>query len=227
MDEDLDEEEPEAPPVKKRVFTDLSAGSVGGPSPSEPVVPSIPVAQIRWGPLLVQAKWQDTSLTNHQVTVALMPGGVAYEDPNQIQVKLDDGAMNLMITFNWPDFVASGEFLDALKIALEEEHEEEWNSMGAGKKAEAVKRFNDNFVLMATAIRKELALLRPIPNEPVLRATTRLKLDCAVNPITFSDWHVVGEDSGERVLIVDLQSPNERSYVTTKKKSITKAPKKA
>ena len=94
--------------------------------------------------------------------------------------------------------------------------------MGEDEKDEARDQFNENFVLMSHAIKEQLALMRPNPGVPVLKATAQIKLDFPVKPLTDNDWHFVGNQTGARLLFVDLKAPKTCSYKKKKQEVYSK-----
>ena len=72
--------------------------------------------------------------------------------------------------------------------------------------------WRDSFACMSCAMEKKMKLMRPDPKVPTLKSIARIQLDFPVRDITPEDWLCIGNDTGVRMLFVDLKAPPETSY---------------
>ena len=62
--------------------------------------------------------------------------------------------------------------------------------------------------------------MRSQTDNPMLRASTFIKLDMPVKPITYNDWHLFGDAEGVRMVFVDLKAKAEMAIEKSKTKSV-------
>ena len=199
-----------------------AAGTVGAPCRDRQLVSAMAGDHGVWVPNGIKSVHEDTSLVKHQVLITLLPGGVGYEASEDIEVNLEKLGDDTYLTIHvkLPSFVSEGKFLPTLKHTLKNLEAPKWASMNVREKAEALERFNEDFVLMSQAIKKQLAVMRAEPEVATLKATARIKLDFPVKPLSDNDWLLVGEQKGVRLLFTDLKAPKTCSYKKSKVKTV-------
>ena len=75
----------------------------------------------------------------------------------------------------------------------------------------AEEEWRDSFAVMATALKQQMALMHPDPQDPSIRNAAHVKLDFDVLPITPVDWLCFGNDVVS-LLFVDLKAPTDTGY---------------
>jgi hypothetical protein len=196
------------------------AETVVSPSLSASADLSASGAPAVWVPNGIKAVYKDWQMVRHQVLLTLLPAGVGYTGSEDIELNLETvgGDPYPRITIDLPLWVAEGKCIQQLERTLKADAEKLWATMD--DEDEAKRHFNDDFVIMSQAIREQLLSMRPNTRVAALKATARIKLDFPVKPITDRDWHIVGNQTGVRLLFVDLKVPGTRSYEKRKVKAV-------
>ena len=168
------------------------------------VAPSVPASHL-WNPIYIKAVYTDPSMRNHQVVLLLLPGGVGYIKTEGMVLSL--AAVDVLgVTVSWPGWIVTQEFLKFLKRELKKGVQANVDRMlhdndmkGA---ADLEENFDENFVLMSHAIKKQMASM--CPTGSVLKSTAYIKLDMPVAGLSDSEWSFFGDPHGVRMLWVDL-----------------------
>jgi len=141
----------------------------------------------------------------HQIVLILLPGGVGHTKTEGLRLFLPSVDV-LGVTIPYPEWIMTQEFLKHLKREMKKgtqavvDHLLQENDMKAAMDLED--EFEENFILMQHAVKKQMSLKNPDGN--VLKATAYIKLDMAVKPISDSEWSFFGDNHGVRMLWVDL-----------------------
>ena len=175
-----------------------------------------------WNPHCIKAKHRGAKTMEwNQVPVVLLPSDAGTSaSAEDIDLHLENNNSVLAIQDIWPEWITDLEHLFFLKRHLLGQAKQEWQSLLAKAQEQA-----DSYACMACALQEQMALMRPDPKSSALKSTARIKLDFPVKPITPDDWLCVGNDSGVRLLFVDLKAPALTSYEAKAVKSILLAPK--
>jgi hypothetical protein len=219
-----DEEEPE----------DVEDANVLGGMPTGPPTQLVSVASPAifssgrvWNPHFIKGKYRDTkTMAWHQVLVIILPSGIgASSSTEDIDVGLEADGTVFVIHDVWPEWITNRDYIYFLKQALLEQSRRAWKDLDPMEQEKAEDEWHDSFACMACALQEQMALMHPDPKVPTLKSTARIKLDFAVQPITSTDWLFVGNDTGVRMLFVDLKAPTQTSYEAKAVKDILLAPK--
>ena len=158
-----------------------------------------------WNPIYIKAVYTDHAMHKHQVILLLLPGGVGYERTEGMVLSL--AAVDVLaVTIIWPEWIISQEFLKFLKRQLKKTvqanidrmlHDDDMHGASALED-----QFEENFILMQHAIKKQMAAICPIGG--VHKSTARIQLDMPVAGLSDSEWSFFGDPHGVRMLWVDL-----------------------
>jgi len=219
-DEAMDAEDDRKPPPTAPCV------SVASPSTFPPSMSTW--NRVSWMPNVIKGMFQDAvSLVWHQVLIIQLPSGVGWVSTDDIDLTTESNGWVLGVEVCFPDWISSQQFLYFLKKALLEQAKLRWKELSPAAKDQAEDQFRDSYACMSASLKTQMALMREKPGVHTIKATAKIKLDVAVKPITPEDWHMIGDDTGVRLLYVDLKSPTETSYEAKPVKELLLSSKEA
>jgi len=145
-----------------------------------------------WLPLFIMAVYRDEDMVWHVVAVIVLPSGVGFKNTNDVAVRTEKGATELVISVTWPSFVVNIKELHALFD-------------------DSIKH-TDDFIVRKRALMTRMAQMRPTAQDP-LKSTARIPLPFQVEAnIPDDSWDFIGSPTGTRVLYMDLKAPSSNTY---------------
>ena len=175
-----------------------------------------------WNPIYIKTKFTDGQMKVHQAIMILLPGGVGHTKTEDIELSLEDTMADtyLKISIQWPHWIVSHDFLKVLRETLAKKEAPKLNRMDLEEKEAQETLFAEYIVLLQLAFKQQMVLMRPQSDSPMLRSWAMIKLDMAVKPITYHDWHLFGDLEGVRMVFVDLKAQAEMAIEKSKTKSV-------
>lgn len=181
------------------------AAAAGASSRTGTVVTLQPTGEGVWHPIYIKAVYTDHSMHQHQIILILLPGGVGHTKTEGLGLFLPSVDV-LGVTIPYPEWIMKQEFLKHLKREMKKGTQAVVDRMlqedDIVAAADLEDEFEENFILMQHAVKKQMSLKNPRGN--VLKATAYIKLDMAVKPLSDSEWSFFGDNHGVRMLWVDL-----------------------
>ena len=202
------------------------AAAAGASSRTGTVVTLQPPVEGVWHPIYIKAVYTDHSMHQHQVILILLPGGVGHTKTEGLGLFLPSVDV-LGVTIPYPEWIMTQEFLKHLKREMKKGTQAVVDRMlqedDIVAAANLEDEFEENFILMQHAVKKQMSLKNPQGN--VLKATAYIKLDMAVKPISDSEWSFFGDNHGVRMLWVDLLEASVDAVTAVKNVNLAKEDK--
>ena len=180
-----------------------------------------------WVPDYIKGMFQDAqTMVWHLVLVILLPSGVGHSSTEDVDLQIESEGTVLSVEHCYPEWVSNQAFLFFLKHTLLEQAKQQWKELPPASKEQAEDNFRDSFACMSASIRTQMALMRDKPGDHTIKATAKIQLDITVKPITPADWQFIGNDTGVRLLFVDLKAPTVTCYEAKQVKELVLPSKK-
>ena len=118
----------------------------------------------------------------------------------------------LKLTVQWPGWIEDGMLAIMKDCMLKKFQQQIPKGTSEDEEEQLLESYRDFIFLYRMALVHTMMGLRPLATSPKMEAETRFKLDMAVNKLTLNDWHIIGDEEGMRVLVVDLKAFDEKKY---------------
>ena len=170
-----------------------------------------PAVNYAWNPSYLKTIYQDLSMVMHQFVAILLPSGIGFESDHDFQLAMQifgpDHYLNIEI--QWPDTFErdDGEqFLSHLYQKKLKRNTKKWlEKKNLDEQCKAKKSFDATHVMLGMAVKQEMIRMRQFKGYSVLRSQTNIKMDFPVERLTEDCWELLGDDTGVRMVVVDLE----------------------
>ena len=165
-------------------------------------------------PQMIKFPFKDYGGVDHMFVVVILPSGFQDGRDLHLSQKIFGGTdYFLVIRLKWADTVdedyGSG-YLDYLRTKKLKRMIKKWmEKKHLEEQIRAKQEFEATWVLLRMALKQEMIRMRNSIGSDVLRSETWVKMDFPVEKLTSDSWDLIGDDSGVRLLVVDLEQATE------------------